>query len=185
MGHAFPTADFGNTCDSVSVSPYISACGYDAAGEILKNFYADLNPKVAAQTGNYFWISQSAPGVRSLQSLSLAERAILYVPQTCQNGEPCRLHTVFHGCRQTLADIGYSFVTSLGYNSWAESNNIIILYPQAVKSQWPYNPRGCWDWWGYSGTAYHTRTGAQMQVIKKLIDRVSRPGFRATEKVQF
>jgi len=34
----------------------------------------------------------------------------------------------------TLADIGTDFVENSGLNGWAESNNIIVLYPQAKKS---------------------------------------------------
>lgn len=57
----------------------------------------------------------------------------------------CKLHVAFHGCEQTLADIGSDFVVSAGYNSWAEANNIIILYPQAADNL--LNPKGCWDWY--------------------------------------
>lgn len=183
MGHAFPTENFGNPCESVSISPYISNCGYDAAGEILKNFYPNLQTKGVASKENYFWISQKEGSSRSLESLSLAERAIAYIPQSCQGGQSCRLHVVFHGCRQTLEDIGYQFVTQLGYNDWAENNNIIILYPQTIKSQWPYNPRGCWDWWGYSGAHYHTRSGRQLLIIKNLIDKISRPSYQSISRV--
>ena len=27
----------------------------------------------------------------------------------------------------------------------------------------PFNPRGCWDWWGYSGADYAARNGAQLR----------------------
>jgi len=40
-----------------------------------------------------------------------------------------------------------------GYNELAEKNDIVILYPQAETSTlFPFNPKGCWDWWGYSDT---------------------------------
>ena len=41
-----------------------------------------------------------------------------------------------------------------GYNEVADLNDIIILYPQAVKAEIPVNPDGCWDWWGYTGITY-------------------------------
>ena len=44
------------------------------------------------------------------------------------------------------------FSRNAGYNAIAEANNIIVLYPQAVNST--LNPRGCWDWWGYTSPAY-------------------------------
>jgi poly(3-hydroxybutyrate) depolymerase len=51
----------------------------------------------------------------------------------------------------SIEDIGNDFYTYGGYNEWAESNNIIVVYPQAVKSEFmPMNPSGCFDWWGYT-----------------------------------
>jgi hypothetical protein len=53
---------------------------------------------------------------------------------------------------------------------WAESNDIIILYPQ-VKSG-PGNPNECWDWWGYTNSNYHTRHGKQMSAVSRMIDHL-------------
>ena len=36
-----------------------------------------------------------------------------------------------------------------------------------------WNPRGCWDWWGYSGAAYHTRDGAQVRAVMAMADRLT------------
>jgi poly(3-hydroxybutyrate) depolymerase len=35
------------------------------------------------------------------------------------------------------------------------------------------NPYGCWDWWGYTNADYATRGGAQVQVIKALLDQLA------------
>jgi hypothetical protein len=67
----------------------------------------------------------------------------------------------------TLDDIGLTFIQNAGYNELAEANNIILLYPQIVKSLvLPTNPMGCWDWWGYTdyllpaaSTRYATKDG--------------------------
>ena len=32
--------------------------------------------------------------------------------------------------------------------------------------------RGCWDWWGYSGSDYLVRSGPQMRAVKAMIDRI-------------
>ena len=37
-----------------------------------------------------------------------------------------------------------------GYNEWAETNRIIVLYPQTTKYGHAFNPKGCFDWWGLS-----------------------------------
>jgi len=50
-----------------------------------------------------------------------------------------------------------------------------VLYPQAAASYSPFlfNPRGCWDWWGYSGAEYATREGAQIRAVKAMLERLS------------
>jgi hypothetical protein len=43
-----------------------------------------------------------------------------------------------------------------------------------VKASWyPFNPRGCWDWWGYTGAAYHTKDGAQIRAVWAMLERLS------------
>lgn len=39
------------------------------------------------------------------------------------------------------------FAAHAGYNGVAEVNNLIVLYPQIVKTL--LNPVGCWDWYVY------------------------------------
>ena len=52
-----------------------------------------------------------------------------------------------------------------------DANRVVVLYPQVKKSLfWPVNPRGCWDWWGYSGADYAARTGAQPSAIRRMLD---------------
>ena len=85
------------------------------------------------------------------------------------------MHVVFHGCRQGAAEIGEQFVREAGYNRWADTNGLIVLYPQALKrfSAFVWNPRGCWDWWGYTGGDYHTQSGAQIRAVKAMLERLS------------
>ncbi|MCP5119622.1 MAG: hypothetical protein GY953_53160, partial [bacterium] len=58
------------------------------------------------------------------------------------------------GCRQYQDEIGDAFYTGAGYNEVAETNNIVVLYPQttawseSVFYGYQENPRGCWDRWG-------------------------------------
>jgi poly(3-hydroxybutyrate) depolymerase len=68
------------------------------------------------------------------------------------------------------------FAREAGYNRWADTNRIIVLYPQAIARSWPtYNPNGCWDWWGYTGPQYHTKDGAQIRAVKAMLERLSEP----------
>jgi poly(3-hydroxybutyrate) depolymerase len=118
------------------------------------------------------------PGVAP--TLSLSDTGFAYVPPACAppRSEACRIHIAFHGCEQTVADIQEQFVRNTGYNRWAEANNIIVLYPQARHEPPPPNqngpnPKGCWDWWGYSGAAYATKAGPQMAVLRAMLDRLA------------
>ena len=72
------------------------------------------------------------------------------MPKSCAK-DRCRVHVAFHGCRQGVAQIGDRYYTSTGYNEIADTNAMIVLYPQVQASEpIPYNPKGCWDFWGYS-----------------------------------
>ena len=45
-----------------------------------------------------------------------------------------------------------------------------MLFPQVAPSFQPLNPNGCWDWWGYTGSDYHTRDSVQMRAVRAMID---------------
>jgi poly(3-hydroxybutyrate) depolymerase len=103
------------------------------------------------------------------------DEAFVYIPKTCES-QRCRIHVAFHGCRQGRAAVKDQFAREAGYNRWADTNRIIVLYPQAIARWWgTYNPKGCWDWWGYSGSEYHTKEGAQIRAVKAMLDRLSAP----------
>ena len=165
---------------SESEPPYLGECGYSAAAQILDFLYDE--PASAAET-----VAGGASGLmRFAQSdavdqpalAALAEYGFLYVPDACVGNASCRLHVVFHGCRQSArsAEMGETFVRNAGYNDWAEANHTIILYPQVYHPDGSFdhwalsNPRGCWDWWGYTDGDYATRGGAQMDAVKAMID---------------
>jgi len=101
---------------------------------------------------------------------------LLYVPASCAAGAPCRLLVTLHGCHQGFDALGTQFADRSYLDHYADTNNLIILYPQAKTTYWPtYNPNGCWDWWGYTGTAYATRDGAQIRTIMRMVDALGAP----------
>ncbi len=78
------------------------------------------------------------------------------------------------------------FVRDSGYNRWAATNRLIVLYPQAQPwlaiplilghpANLLANPSGCWDFWGYSGLGYHGQNGKQMRAVKAMVDRLLGP----------
>ena len=65
----------------------------------------------------------------------------------------------------------------MGYPHWADSNGVIVLYPQAVATPasqlLPFNPGGCRDWWGYSGFNFQVKSGVQLAAVKAMVDRLT------------
>lgn len=157
--HLFPSLNAGVDCSS-SASPWIGACGYDGAGELLSFLYPGLNPPSEAQRGLSPALEVvTLPGAGKS---GLADEALVFTPSACPaNG--CRLHLVLHGCMQSREMLGDVFAESSGYLPWAEANGIVLAFPQ-VRPQ-PRNPLGCWDWWGYTGDNFLFRDGPQMSVL--------------------
>ncbi len=165
--HGFPTLETGVACNEME-SPYLNACEYDAAGNLMAALHGDLEPRIAA-AGELREISQ--PGA---DDATMLESALLYVPASCAAGESCGLHVVLHGCLQSTDYIGDAFAVGAGYNEWAEANRLLVLYPQVASSRIaPLNPMGCWDWWGYTEDSYATKAGPQISVIKATMDALA------------
>ena len=185
--HGMVTNFYGNQCFSLQSEPYIINCRYDLAGKILQYLYNDtLNSPIAADAvpyDNVIAIDQAhfVPDGSNAADISLYDKAYVYVASNCSiNPMPnyCSLHVVLHGCLQDVTtDIGDgelfndSYVRNAGYNQWAETNDMVILYPQAISTAIS-NPGGCWDWWGYTSKDYAFKTGKQMSTVHNMIQWV-------------
>jgi hypothetical protein len=168
--HGMPTLDKGVPCKEMA-TPFLNACGYDAAGALLAALYGPLAGRATA-TGELLEIGQ--PGSDAAEML---ENAFLYVPASCAAGESCGVHVAFHGCQQSAEMVGDAFARDAGYNEWAEANGLLVLYPQAASSKIaPLNPLGCWDWWGYTDEYYATRAGLQIASVMAMIEGLSATG---------
>lgn len=182
-GHGFLVEDAENAC-RVSETPFINDCDYDQARAILNQFYGPLEPAITADESRLMAFDQ-AEFLPDPQSHGMAESGFVYVPEICVEGapgQPCRLHIAFAGCRQTPADIGDLYPRITGYNRWAESNRLVILYPQSSVS--PDNPLGCWDWWGYDDPDHLIKRGRQMAAVASMAERLGVP-FAAAEAPAF
>ena len=169
-----------NACDT-SEPPYINRCGdFDAPGELLGHLLGKLKPKSVPEPGHLVTFDQRAFTGGLPADISMGEQGFAYIPASCRAGG-CRVHVAFHGCRQGEDQVGRRFVEGAGYNAWAETNRLVVLYPQAVarnglaagSMRWMYNPKGCWDWWGYSAVDYATRNAPQMVAVRKMIARLA------------
>jgi hypothetical protein len=68
------------------------------------------------------------------------------------------------------------FVLDSGYIDYAEENDLMILFPQTwiSKESFPYNPKGCWDWYGWTGDNYATNQGVEAKWLMKYIKSISK-----------
>ena len=181
-GHTFPT-DFdstGNNACGTTASPYISNCSFDGAKAVLSAFYGTLNARNnAPAAGNYLEFDQTA---YSAGNPGMAATGWIYVPASCSSGTPCKLHVALHGCMQSYSQIGDKFVKNTGYTRWADTNDIVVLFPQTKVDNTSHataasgslaNPNACWDWIGWYGSNFAQKAGTQAAAIKAMVDRVA------------
>lgn len=168
-GHAFMTETDGTAC-GVSKEPYVSDCDYDQAKAILEWIYgpplADPSP---SPTGKFVAFDQSpfSQGVAN----GLAAEGVVYVPAACEGQPGCRLHIALHGCEQARETVGDVFIKSSGFARYADTNRLVILFPQVAGSV--VNPHGCWDWWGYSDIDYLGKDAPQIAAIWAMAEHLA------------
>ncbi len=167
-GHAFITEGGGLAC-GLSEAPYVSDCDYDQARAILGWIYGPLEPPSAEPQGSFLVFDQTAfarPGT------GFADEGVVYVPEACKAEPGCRVHLALHGCGQSREEVGDAFVRETGFAETADSNRLVILFPQATRGA--YNPEGCWDWWGYAGLDFLRKDGPQIGTIWSMVEHLAK-----------
>jgi hypothetical protein len=167
---AFPVRECGQ-----HEPPFVIQCGFEAAEALLRHLHpGSFNPPSddPHRDGTLIAFDQSEFPEAADERASLGRVGYLYVPAACGSAA-CRLHVAFHGCKQDVGSVHDDFIRDAGYNRWAATNAIVVLYPQAAAS--PANPNRCWDFWGYSGAGYSDRSGRQMRAVMAMVDRLIRP----------
>ena len=174
--HALVTGD-GGPCLSFNAQ-WINDCNYDAAGLLLEHIYGYLTPpsKTLSSSPQAF-DQREFVGSTDPRSIGLADTGYVYVPPACQT-YTCRVHVVFHGCKQYAQKVSDAVYSRGGYNRWADANKIIVLYPQTtpVGTEPLGNLDGCWDWWGFIDNQdqdFAQKPGQQLSAIKKMLDRLA------------
>ena len=135
FGHTFPTdrTDLG-ACD-VSEPPFLASCNYDAAGALLQHLLGNVHAKANNASGKLLTINQHQLAASAADTL--AETGYLYVPKNCASGQLCRIHVSLHGCKQNADSVGDAYVSGSGLNNYADTNQLVILYPQTTASSRP------------------------------------------------
>lgn len=168
-GHAWVTPYGPNSC-TVTASPFLNNCGSDPENTLLRKLYGGVNaPNTGALTGTLIRFDQNTYAVNGYANgLSMGNSGFAYVPTSCAAGQSCRLLVALHGCKQGYGAIGTAFVDDANLDQYADTNNTVVLYPQATASG--VNPNGCWDWWGYLGYSnYPIHGGLQLETIMNMV----------------
>jgi poly(3-hydroxybutyrate) depolymerase len=170
-GHAFVSDHEGSACE-VSGEPYVVNCNYDQAGDLLQHIYGPLEPHSASLAGAFIEFDQQQFHTGQMPG-GMADSGVAYIPQACRSESGCRVHIAFHGCAQNREKVGDAFIKETGFARWADTNKLIILFPQVATTL--SNPQGCWDWWGYTGHDYLTREAPQIKAVRAMLDALQLP----------
>lgn len=175
--HGWESPD-GEVACGTAASPYMIACRqgtqrYDSVKTWLTQFFGTLKPRNGgALKGTLQRFDQTEFGAKTGNSMDTS--GYVFVPKQCAAGGSCGFVLALHGCLQNQALIGTKFATESGIDEWADTNGIVVLYPYAVQSPGPspYNPNGCWDWWGYDDANYSLHGGTQISILYAMVQRV-------------
>lgn len=194
-GHSIVTSNVEDLPLDANRPPYINYGGYMQSHVILNHIYADLAPPAEALTGDLLLFDQTEFLGDEAARASMGPLGFVYVPGGVKRGRPARgVHIVLHGCKQGYSYVefvagrsaagdqppyGSRYITTTGYNHMAESNDIIVLYPQAqgADDNNAQNPEGCWDWWGYTSfdtdaPDYYSKNAIQIRALHAMLERI-------------
>lgn len=194
-GHSIITNNPEDSALATNQPPYINNGGFMQSHHILEHIYGGLKPAAERLAGRLLRFDQTEFLGRDAQWTSMSRFGYAYIPSQVLAGAVAapRVHIALHGCKQGYnftdsvsgrPDIanrppyGNRYITTTGYNNIAESNDIIVLYPQAEGTDNGHiqNPDGCWDWWGYSckdaKSLYYSRDAVQIKAIHAMLDRL-------------
>lgn len=171
-GHAWISPLGPNAC-TATATPFINNCGIDAERDFLRHLLGAVNAPAGAPGGSLIQFDQNryAPG-GAAKPISMDDKGFVYVPKNCENGATCKVVVTLHGCKQgySYQGFGTTFIDKAYLNEYADTNNLIVLYPQAIATATLDNPNGCWNWWGYlNDPNYAKHGGKQVETIMGMV----------------
>ncbi len=179
--HGWESPDGELACGTLG-SPYMVRClvngaAYDSVETWLTMFLGPLKPRNNGKlSGTLSSFDQTEFGASP--NLSMSSTGSVFVPKACAQGRKCGFVLALHGCLQEASLIGNRWVSEAGINEWADTNQLVVVYPDTIASSvpGPTNPNACFDWWGYSNQYdpnYALKSGLQMSVLYAMVQRVT------------
>ena len=194
LSDSIPTLSTGTACGTegnyTEASPHgLEACGYDGAADALTHIYGPLAPPTPFERERLFEFDQSefdGPEV------GLDRTGWLYVPRACAQdaqqhttdgarGGGCAVHVFLHGCGMAAISgptpyaFNDTYARRSGYNEHANTNRIIVVYPQlnyGARARGSAQADGCWDQSGQTGDTYSDKAGAHIRAIHAMVGRL-------------
>jgi len=181
--HAWPTNDFGTPC-GVSGPTGLENCHYDGSGIMFSKLSQyPLQPPSTTPLGALYSFNQTLY-FDPKRYAGIAETGYVYIPDDCLKPHTnCSLHVMFHGCGMyaTKPSIGLNFTLYNGINCWADTNRLVILYPQnggytnfTEEAPTPQELSGCWDSYGQTGWDYTFKSGPQPSTVQAIINALAK-----------
>jgi hypothetical protein len=194
-GHCIYTSNPDDPPLEANRPPYINYGRAMQSHDILHHIYGDLKEPAKWLEGDLLRFDQTEFLGDDFRRGSMSRTGFVYVPASVKRGEPAQgVHIVLHGCKQGYGYVDYvngrpaiedraqyggRYITGAGYNEIAETNGLVVLYPQATSIDWGevQNPDGCWDWWGYTASGdpepdYYSKDAVQIRVVHAMLDRL-------------
>jgi poly(3-hydroxybutyrate) depolymerase len=192
-GHSIITDNPEDSPLPTNRPPYINNGGFVQSHHILRHIYPGLKPPADRLSGRLLRFDQTEFFGGAARA-SMSPFGYVYVPRSVEEGAPARVHVALHGCKQGYNYVDYVFgradaanqppygnryMTTTGYNQIADSNDIVVLYPQVQGTDdgATQNPDGCWDWWGYTSPNprqpdYYSRDAIQIKAIHAMLSQL-------------
>ena len=86
----------------------------------------------------------------------------------------CGVHVHYHPCGGSLRQVGLSYMLENALPAYAESNDMVVLYPQSGSVRNP-SGAGCFDWYGAVGPDFDTRAGVQLNTVLTMMRELRAP----------
>lgn len=205
-GHAIITNNIEDLPLASNRPPYINYGRFMQSHDILRHIYGDLLPPAEYLSGELVCFNQTDFLDDNAADASMGQFGYVYVPAAVKRGDKARgVHIVLHGGTQGFsyvnfvngrpdianqAPYGSRYIMTTGYNHIADSNKIIVLYPQATgdDDNAAQNPKGEWDWWGYTSPDprnpnYYSKDAIQIKAIHKMLQQLcsGRPAQKVSQ----
>lgn len=198
-GHAILTTRLEDNPTATNAPPYINRWDRPQmqSEAILRHLILGLKPPADRAAGRLLRFDQREFS-GGLERSSMSAYGYVYVPPSVLAGGPCTVHVALHGCKQGAHYVdfvdgrpdranqppyGDRYMTTTGYNELADTNDLVVLYPQVegIDDGRLQNPDGCWDWWGYSSPSvdrpdFHSKDAVQIRAIHDMLQRLGGRG---------